>query len=106
MWQIDPAPFEMHECTTSTIRPLSYWGDYNYTIASDNDDDLTMTQIDPDALELASLRPMREKNLFRLGGKAIRTIWQHRKEIPMYLWEPNVERLPVTGVRTSSFALD
>ena len=105
MWQIDPAPFEVRQCTVGSPIPLSYWGDYPYIIQSESDA-LDITEIDPDALVLVQLGPFRREGLYRLDGRAIRTIWEHRKELPMRLWEPNMETLPYTGVRVSSFALD
>lgn len=105
MWQVRPEPFEVGECTTSSLCPFSYWGDYPYTIQNESDT-LDIAEINPDALVLVQQGPFRRSGLYRLDGKAIRTIWEYRKELPMRLWEQSMETLPHTGVRVSSLALD
>lgn len=111
MWPIDPKPFSVAECSKGNIVPLSHWSDYPYTIESEDPSNGDLTSIDPGRLTLGGTVPenvplARGRYVLRLGGRAIRTLWQKRAEIPEDLWQRNEETLPYTGARVSFFCID
>src|SRR3989344_441101 len=112
MWPIDKAPFEIGQCSKSNVVPLSHWSDYPYRIESEDPRNKKLKEIDPARLVLAEplsakeFSLLRRQDFIRLGGRALLTLWQHRKEIPERLWERHEETLPYTKAKGSSFSVD
>ncbi len=104
MWTLDPAPFEIPTCTTNNPVPLSNYYNtefpsdiYDYVIESEDMRNNELAVIDPACLKLDVClmegEPFPAAGPLRLGGRALRTLWQHRNELPERLWAPSEEVL-------------
>lgn len=105
MWQLDPRPFEVAVCSKNNLVPLSYWQDdsfpsqtYQYKIGSEEPGLASLNELD---LRRVVFDHGAKLHVVPLGGRAVRTFWEKRAEIPAEWW--NWSHSPQVGFSQFSF---
>ena len=85
MWKLDPAAFDINRRDGRLDPPFWYWPDYRYRVEAEDPRCDTISVLDPARFRFVDYGP--SARYLPLGGRALRTLWLHRREIPETFWE-------------------